>query len=691
MSDKMSAVAKNALAESIRRGEKLPELLSPAGSYAALMAAREGGADAVYMGGVAFNARMGAKNFTEDEMRRGIALAHSYGVKVYIAANTLAYDRELDGFLRAAEHAYLCGADALIVADLGAAAEIRRRIPIALHASTQLSAHNSDVCGTLLESGFSRVVCAREMSKRNIESFIDSSELEAEVFVHGALCVSHSGQCLFSSLVGGRSGNRGECAQPCRLPYKTGRAGQEYPLSLKDLTLASHIPELCELGIASLKIEGRMKSPEYVRDVTAIWRRLLDARAAASASDIRELEDIFSRSGFTDAYFTERVGKGMLGVRSDKQKQISRTLAPFEKISRKIPVSMQMTVSADAPASLTVTRLDNARTVSVEGEVAQIARTAPMDACAFERSLAKLGDTPYKAQSIDVSVGEGLMMPVSAINALRRAAIAALDATQSTALPPIKHIDDTLKPQRGRTPMRTALFFEPDAIPESAHSYFDIIYVPIEKYNGKVSGVMLPPVIFDSERESVEKMLHDAVAAGAEHALVCNLGHAELARHAGLRLHADFRLNASNNSSVAMLEEQGFEDVILSPELTLSQIRDIGGATFACVYGRIPLMVTEKCVGREIGDCRSCADGRLELVDRMGVAFPVRQAFGHRSIIFNSAPIYMADRRAELPRARITMEHYIFTVESAQEADRVIRAYKDGLPYTGSAKFRRIK
>ena len=423
----MPTAAKNALADAIRRGERLPELLSPAGSYAALMAAIEGGADAVYMGGVAFNARIGAKNFTEEEMRRGISLAHSYGVKVYIAANTLIYDRELDGFLRAAEYAYSCGADALIVADIGAAAEVRRRIPIALHASTQLSAHGSGVCQTLEESGFSRVVCAREMSRRDIKSLIDNSPLEAEVFVHGALCVSHSGQCLFSSLVGGRSGNRGECAQPCRLPYKTGRGGQDYPLSLKDLTLASHIPELCELGITSLKIEGRMKSPEYVRDVTSIWRRLLDSRQSASAQDMRELEDIFSRSGFTDAYFTERVGKGMLGVRSDKQKQISRTLVPFEKITRRIPISMQLTVSADAPTRLILTRLDNARSVCVEGEPAQLARTAPMSADAFKKSLVKLGDTPYRAESVSVDVGEGLMMPVSAINALRRAAIEKLN------------------------------------------------------------------------------------------------------------------------------------------------------------------------------------------------------------------------------------------------------------------------
>ncbi|MBQ8344649.1 MAG: U32 family peptidase [Clostridia bacterium] len=258
------------------RERQMPELLCPAGSFAALEAAIEGGADAVYMGGTLFNARIHAKNFTPQELERGIALTHSYGVKVYIAANTLIYDREIEDFLRAAEEAYLAGADALIVADVGCAAAVHRRLPIELHASTQLSGHNAEAARRLAACGFSRMVCAREMSREDLAAFTAASPIEAEVFVHGALCVCHSGQCLFSSLVGGRSGNRGECAQPCRLPYglKNGKRG--FPLSLRDLSLAEHLPELARMGVASLKIEGRMKSPEYVRDVAAVFRRLLD-------------------------------------------------------------------------------------------------------------------------------------------------------------------------------------------------------------------------------------------------------------------------------------------------------------------------------------------------------------------------------------------------------------------------------
>ena len=668
----------------------LPELLAPAGSYEALMAAIEGGADAIYMGGASFNARINAKNFTEDELKRGIALAHSYGKKVYIAANTLIYDRELDGFLRAAEFAYTNGADALIVADIGAAIEVRRRMPIELHASTQVSGHCADAARALEKIGFSRMVCAREMKRDDIRHFIDNSSLEAEVFVHGALCVCHSGQCLFSSLVGGRSGNRGECAQPCRLPYKVKKGQREYPLSLKDLSLATHIPELCELGISSLKIEGRMKSPEYVRDVTAVWRRLLDERRAANASDMKELEAIFSRQGFTDKYFYGKTDSTMLGVRTDTQKQISRELVPFDKITKKIDVEMSVTVKTDTPTCLCIKRADTGAEVEVLGEIPQIARTAPIDEQTVKRSMMKLGDTPFMLSRIGVEIDDGLMLPVSSLNNLRREAIKMLlesDKTEKT----VKTVDGYLKSSKARERGRTAIFFCPESITESAKEYFDIIYVPLEKYNGKTNGVALPPVIFDSERKEVEKMLDDAVAIGAKHILVGNIGHLELARRSGLKLHGDFRLNLSNNASVKFTDECGFEDVLISPELMQSQIRDVSGNVGACVYGRMPVMITEKCMAKEISDCKTCGENRVVLTDRRGMMFPVLRCFKHRSLVVNSVPFYMADKQEELVKKGITMTHYIFTVETAEEVDRIIKAYKNKVSPGDPSKIKRIK
>ena len=682
--------APNKTAEDIRAGRRLPELLCPAGSYDALCAAIEGGADAVYMGGVAFNARINAKNFTEDELKRGIALAHSYGTKVYIAANTLIYDRELDGFLSAAEHAYKCGADALIVADMGAARAVRSRMDIELHASTQLSGHGSAAARLLGEAGFSRMVCAREMSADDIRAFVDSSPLECEVFVHGALCVCHSGQCLFSSLVGGRSGNRGECAQPCRLPFKV-KGREAYPLSLKDLTLAAYIPELCDIGVASLKIEGRMKSPEYVCNVTRIWRRLLDEKRGATPEDIRELEAVFSRGGFTDGYFTRRIGRKMLGVRSEEQKQVTRELEPFVGIKRKVGIDMSAAILSDTPAMLTLTRKDNGESVSVTGEIPQAARTAPIDASVVRRSLLKLGDTPFIAENTDIAVGEGLMMPVSALNALRRKGIEELMARSAPERAEMTRDGKVSYPTGKRTRVRTAVFYDPEEIPESAYEYFNILYTPLEKYKGNTSGVILPPVIFDSEMPKIEAMLAEAKRAGAEHILLSNLGHIRLARKSGLTLHGDFRLNVCNSASAAYMESIGIEDVVLSPELTMAQMRDVGGRTSACVYGRAPLMITEKCVGKEISDCDTCTSGRATLTDRRGVVFPVLRLFEHRSMIVNSVPFYMADKQAELDRYGISMRHFIFTVETKKEAENVITAYAKKLPPKNRAAIKRIR
>ena len=477
---------------------KLPELLAPAGSLQALKAAIEGGADAVYLGGIAFNARLHARNFTPEELAEGIGCAHAFGARVYVTANTLVWDRELDDFLRAAEVAYLCGADALIVADIGAAEEIRRRIPIELHASTQLSGHSTETARLMEKAGFSRMVCAREMSREDLRRFVRNSPIEAEVFVHGALCVCHSGQCLFSSVVGGRSGNRGECAQPCRLPYRTTGGKVGYPLSLKDLCLAPYVPELIDMGIASLKIEGRMKSPEYVRDVTRIWRRLLDEHRGTDDAEMRELARIFSRDGFTAGYYTGKIDRKMLGVRSDDSKKSSRELEPFDRITRKRPIA--------------------------------------------------------------------------------------------------------------------------------------------------------------------------------------------LARSFGFTLHGDLRLNIANRPSARFYEELGLEDYILSPELNPAQMRDIGGKSFAVVYGRLPLMITEKCVGRELAGCSACREGKNELTDRRGVRFPVLRTFRHRSLIFNSVPLYMADREEELVRAGLSMRHFIFTTETPAQVRDVIRAYRNHTPPKGDIR-----
>ena len=391
--------------------KKLPELLCPAGSPAALDAAIEGGADAVYLGGAAFNARMFAKNFGGDDLRSAVLRAHSYGVKIYLTLNTLVTDRELPEFLRAAYDAHVAGVDAIIVADLGGAAAIHRVYPeIELHASTQASGHCSDMGKQLAALGFSRMVIARETPATDLKRTIEESPIEIEAFIHGALCVSHSGQCLFSSLVGGRSGNRGECAQPCRLPFACGRK-QGYPLSLKDLTLAAHVPALIEYGVSSLKIEGRMKSPEYVRDTARIWRRLLDERRAATPEELKRLSEIFSRGGLTDGYFTENIGHGMLGIRSDADKSQSRALEPFTGITKKLPLAVAAEIKAGDPCKMTLSHGE--QRVTVSGEIPQTAINAPLTRDSAEKNLTKFGGTPYAVSSFELTLDDGLMLPLS--------------------------------------------------------------------------------------------------------------------------------------------------------------------------------------------------------------------------------------------------------------------------------------
>ena len=320
---------------------RLPELLAPCGSREALDAALNAGADAVYFGGTVYNARMHAKNFPREQIPDAVRDCHSAGVRAYITLNTQILDRELQGALEYAAFLYENGADALILADSGLSSLIHTYIPeLELHASTQMTAHSVEAACTLKQLGFSRMVCGREMRAEDIEALVKASPIEIEMFIHGAICVSCSGQCMLSAVMGGRSGNRGACAQPCRLPYSGG-----YPISLRDMCLAGHIPALIRSGVASLKIEGRMKSPAYVYGVTRIYRRLLDENRSASVSEMKELDRLFSRGGFTDGYYTGRVGSAMLGIRAESDKEESRA----SSYTAKIPSSAQTHPPVAAP------------------------------------------------------------------------------------------------------------------------------------------------------------------------------------------------------------------------------------------------------------------------------------------------------------------------------------------------------
>ena len=664
----------------VRRKNALPELLAPAGDFECLLAAVEGGADAVYIGGRAFGARAYAKNFSLDEIARAVEYCHLHSVRLYVTVNTLVFDRELEELSDYASDLWEAGVDALIISDLGAIREIRRRVPgLELHASTQMSVHSSDGAKIAARLGCSRVVLARELSYENIVAATDASPIETEVFLHGALCVCHSGQCLFSSLVGGRSGNRGECAQPCRLPYNGG-----YPLSLCDLSLSEHVERLISSGVTSLKIEGRMKSPEYVYTVTRIYRRLLDEHRSANSDEKSILRAAFSRGGFTDGYFTSHPFSKMTGIRSDADKNETRELGErsFTPLTKSIRASAK--ILRGKPSELTFI-LGN-KSITVRGATPTEAISAPLDEESVKARLAKLGGTylSLNEDDIELSLDNGINLPPSAINALRREAADLLVCARREPAPPTPI--RASKKESGQK-LNTALFLRAELLTKLCKSdldAFDVIFAPLFDYAilaDKANGVYIPPVVTDLERVRVRDAITAAVSAGARYALVGNLGHIELIEGTGLSPIGDFRLNITNSLAREAYEELGVGESLVSAELTLPMARDIGGGTI--VYGRIPLMLTERCFMKENFGCDRCSE--CALTDRMGAKFPIIREFEHRNLILNSTLTYMGDKARELDAAGIYHRHAIFSVESVTESSAAISAIRGGAALDGTA------
>lgn len=688
----------------MKRTKNLPELLSPAGDMESLSAAILGGADAIYVGGKRFGARAYAKNFDEEELRLAVRLCHIHGVRLYVTLNTLVFDKEINDALEYAKLLYEIGVDALIVADVGVAALIREKLPgLELHASTQMGAHNTDGVNFAANLGITRVVLARECSYRDIKKITAESNAECEVFLHGALCVCHSGQCLFSSMVGGRSGNRGECAQPCRLPYNKGK----YILSLKDLSLANHIEELINSGVSSLKIEGRMKSPEYVYEVTRIYRSLLDEKRSSNTEENKRLASVFSRGGFTDGYFTEKLFSSMTGVRSDDDKKASREIKKETLSLVKPKIKAEAIFKKDQKCQLSFTaktfsRWGNAEereiSVSVTGNIPSEAQNAPLTVDGLGERLAKMGGTPFALNKDDIKItlDDSLNLPPSEINALRREAAEKLLLEYSKPLSVIMgeknefNGSNSFMDFSGSSSferMNTAIFFKADTLFElmkrngNILDDVDVLFVPLADYKALpenmrkiVTGVYIPPVIMDREWNEAASMVKEAEQKGARYALLGNISHLSLIKDTKLIPVADFRLNVANKYTAALYKSLGMKNIVLSPELTLPQARDIGGSVIT--LGRIPLMITERCFTKENFGCDKC--GASSLTDRLGMKFPMLREYKHRNIIFNSAPTYMGDKKGELKNARIESVHFVFSSETPDECIKLLSSYKSG-------------
>ena len=680
------------------------ELLSPAGSPEALRAAVQNGAGAVYLGWGDFNARRNARNFSDEEFADALSYCHLRGVRVFLTLNTLLTDRELPRALETARKACRLGVDAVLVQDWGLLDLLRQALPdLPLHASTQMSIFTSGGANEVASDGCERVVLARECSREDTEAICAACPAEIEIFAHGALCMCYSGQCAMSAVVGGRSGNRGTCAQPCRLPYGVDEpAANRYPLSLKDNSLAQDLSGIRD--VACLKLEGRMKRPEYVAVVTGIYARLLEENRSPTPAEERELELAFSRSGFTDAYWRGRRGVEMFGTRPENAPEprelFERAKATYEKDSRRtVPVRFACTIQPHAPCVLTVD--DGTRAVTVTGPAPEAARTRALTAEEGAERLGKTGGTAFHCAGAAVEVGEGLSLPASAINALRREALASL--AEARCAPPLRR-EAEVPPLRKaecaqeRPALTVSLTHAAQLTPALLEEAPARIYLPLELLADLPHlpeadtqwCAILPRVWRDRDEADLRRRLEKARELGIDGVLVGNIGHLPLTRGLGLSLYGDFGLNVYNSRSLDYLRRKGLASACLSFELRFSQIRDLKKLlpAEALVYGRLPLMITENCLVQNQEGCGLSAAGPLvpagapcreshALHDRTGAAFPLLPAFGHRTEVQNSRPLWLADRET-WKRLGLAFARLRFTTERPEACVEILRAYRTG-------------
>ena len=676
------------------------ELLSPAGSRAALEAAVQSGADAVYMGFGAFNARRGAKNFTDEEFADAVAYCHLRGVRVFLTLNTLLTDRELPQAAEALRKASRMGVDAVLVQDWGVLTLSQAAAPdLPIHASTQMSLFTSGGARWAEKLGIERVVLARELSRDNIAAVCRHCGAEIEVFVHGALCMCYSGQCTMSALIGQRSGNRGACAQPCRLPYGVNSpCRNQFPLSLKDANLSAYLRELGDMGVACLKLEGRMKRPEYVAVITAIYRRLIDEGRGPTAGESQALEQAFSRSGFTDGYYRHRKGPAMFGTRPENAPEPKELFAEARKLYENgehtlIPITLRSDIRAGQPAVLTAS--DGVHTVTAAGPVPEAARNRALTAAEVAERLKKTGGTVFRCATAEVTIDDGLMLSAAAINGLRRDALEALAAArtavrQRRAFPtPALPEQETFSPA---APRLTCSIARLDQLTDALANGAEMLYVPIEllpqltDYHGKARlCALLPRVWRDGDEAGFRKILENTPSLSA--VSIGNAGHMAIVEGLPLEKRGDFGLNVFNSRSVAFWQGQGLDSVTVSFELRHQQVRELR-KYLPCegiVYGRLPLMITENCMIGNAGNCRGekrLCDGANYLTDRTGAQFPMLGQYGCRCEIENSRTLFLADK-PEWRNCGLTFARLRFTTESPAECDAVLRRYQgqgDWLP-----------
>lgn len=663
------------------------QILAPAGSPEALVAAVRAGADAVYLGGKALNARVRAGNFDDEQLKEAVAYCHTRGVKVYLTLNTILSDAQLAEAERCLQRACAIGIDALILQDIGLVALARQTAPgMEIHASTQMSVHTRAGLRLLLEMGFRRAVLAREMSAAELKQAL-MEPIEIEIFVHGANCMCFSGQCYLSAMIGGRSGNHGACAQPCRLPFSA-PGGTGHDLSLKDLSAVDSLPALEKMGVDSFKIEGRMKRPEYVAaSVDACVKSLSGTLRPA---DIDTLRTVFSRSGFTRGYLDGKLGRQMFGTRrredAEGAPQVLRELKKlYEKERPRYGVTLRLTLDAGFPAVLIAAA--NGRTVTVSsGVMPEPARKVALTPERAEEQLKKCGGTVFFPAEVSAQVGAGLSYPLSAINALRREAFDRLEEAFRAYTPvPFTPSGLQIEPYRRTAPQRLWLrVADPDQIPRDLPDTVEKIILPCHLPDASFDHlpaeacVEIPRGLFGIE-EQVAARLRVLRARGVRTALVGTLDGVRLARECGLEVLGGFGLNICNTLALREAARLGVSACVLSPEITAASLDRLGGGIPAGVfaYGRLPVMSVRNCPLKNGRSCAACTPETRFVTDRKGYRFPVECFKNPCNDLLNCVPLRMEDKTGDLRRADFLLLY--FTVETPEQAREITGHYADAL------------
>ena len=643
------------------------EILAPSGSIESIYPAVRMGTNAVYIGAWKMSARSAAQNFNKEELKTAVEYCHARGVKVYLACNTLVHDDELQTAWDIIKYACEIPVDALIMQDIGLISLVRKYAPdMRIHGSTQMSVHTPMGVQYLEKMGLKRVVLSRELSKSEIQEIKAKTHAELEIFVHGALCMSVSGQCYFSAMLGSRSGNRGACAQPCRLPFSDGFRNN-YALSLKDNSIIKYLHELSEMGVTSAKIEGRMKRPEYVGIAVKACRESLD-NGTVDKDIYDKLQAVFSRSGFTDGYFTGNLGADMFGIRSKEnvtsatEKILSDIRVMYKDEKPLVPVEMDFTMKDGENISLKVHDNDG-NEVSVSGAAPEKALKVALSEEKCRVNLTKTGGTPFFENGFHADIQDGLTVPMSEINALRRNALEQLTEkrTKRNPIPCLEPTFPLTNSRKNKSPKYFRGRFTNGDIPDSFLDS-ELIYVPMnltdDEYNslmdkGFAVAVEIPRGMFGMENQIFERLKY-IQTLGINEVLASNIGAVEMAKNLDMDIHGGFGLNITNTASVEWAEQEGLLDIEVSIELTLEQIAKLGGKIPLGIvsYGLIPLMLTRNNPAPETNFIR----------DRKGIDFPV-QTYGACTEILNSVPVILSDRKNELKG--IDFEVYRFSVENS--------------------------